>query len=165
MPAPEQVSAQLRVVLRIALQALRGLLLIVALLMGAHWLTQPDGLREASGPPLLVDAEASRHQRRDTASFQAEGRAWNVNCPIVPALCAELRQRGPMRLAVWLDAPGWLAGDWIVQAREGERLWVNASEQRARFAEMRGFYNGLGLFGALGALLITVMLRLLRPSR
>lgn len=47
------------------------------------------------------------------------------------------------KLRVWLFSAGWLGGEWIAQAKEGEQTWVSLEAQRRQFAWMKQFYAWL----------------------
>ena len=52
-------------------------------------------------------------------------------------------------LRVCVNAPGFLAGDWFLQAKEGEKIWVSLEEPRQRFVQMNKFYSACLLVAGL----------------
>lgn len=116
---------------------------LAALLFGYNWLTIPAAIDLQSIQPREVEPQLSTENRRTVVTLKADGQSLNVICDTVAILCAELERRPIPKLQAWLFSAGWLGGDWLVQAKEGEQTWVAFDEQKRQFAWMKQFYTGL----------------------
>ncbi len=114
---------------------------LAAVLLAYNWLSSAQSLEIAKATELTIQASVSKSKSRDVIAFEHGDERFHVACSNVPALCKELARRPIYELRIWVTSPGLLAGDWIVQAREGEKTWVTVDEQRQQFAGMARFYN------------------------
>lgn len=115
---------------------------LAALVFGYNWFTIPDSL-DLQAQPREVEPQLSTENRRAVVAFTVDGQSLHVICDTVGLLCAELERRPMPKLRVWLFSAGWLGGEWIAQAKEGEQTWVSLEAQRRQFAWMKQFYTWL----------------------
>lgn len=114
---------------------------LLAVLLACDRLSSAQTLEIANANALTIQASVSKKRSREVIAFEHSGEHFQVACSSVPALCNELALRPINELRVWVTSPGLLAGDWIIQAREGGKTWVSLDEQRRQFARMVKFYN------------------------
>lgn len=116
---------------------------LAALLFGYNWFTIPNAIDMQSLQPREVVPQLSTEERRTVVALTVDGQSLHVICDTVGILCTELERRPIPKLQVWLFSAGFLGGDWIVQAKEGEQTWVSFEAQRRKFAWMKQFYTWL----------------------
>ena len=114
---------------------------LLAVLLAFDRLSSAQTLEIANATELTIQASVSKNKSREVIAFEHAGERFHVACSSVPTLCKELARRPIDELRIWVTSPGLLAGDWILQAKEGERTWVTLDEQRLQFARVVKFYN------------------------
>ena len=94
---------------------------------------------------LLAPQLATDRRRSVVVLGRGDDVRYSVPSATVAALAEELAQRPIPSLRVWVASPGFLAGDWILQAKEGEQTWVALRDQQKQFGRMTRFYNGCAI--------------------
>jgi hypothetical protein len=140
--------------MRSSLAFLLALLGFFAGFMAFDWLSWPPTLRSVATLP--VNAKANVFQRKQSAWFRldTEARAYSFPCKLAERLCSELAKRPIERLEVRAINLGLFAGDWLIQARERETVWVAPAEAEPHYQRARRhhafFAGGLCLAVGLG---------------
>jgi hypothetical protein len=129
--------------MRAVLAALNAMFTTVSALLLFNWATMPAALPYPAASQHFGEVKVSSARKRVVVALlptQDSEVFTTVNCEIVATLCAELKSRPIQGLEVWLASPGFLAGDWIVRAKEGQKEWVTVEDQNAQFKWMYKFY-------------------------
>ena len=131
---------------------------LVAILFTYNWVGTPAFLGMNGIAEWTIEPQLSKNKSREVIAFVKDGQPYNIACGRAPPLCKELARRPMKELRVWVNAPGFRAGDWFLGAKEGEKTWVLLDEQRQRFARMNEFYDAYLLVSGLLALGLVYLL-------